>query len=150
MKHAFEAAGRDLGCVGRAGTARATIDHTYTDRIHEVRVNGTPMGEMGINAAVAGYFGVPVALVSGDETVAAEARDTFGEHVETVVVKRAVSRHAARCLSPAEARRRIRAVTKSRRMRSRFDAPPDQISESNGVRRARASIDRGIRAAGSR
>jgi D-amino peptidase len=102
-----------IGYHGRAGTARSTIDHTYTDRIHEVRVNGAPMGEMGLNAAVAGCFGVPVALVSGDETVAAEARGTFGEHVETVVVKRAVSRHAARCLAPAEARRRIRAGAES-------------------------------------
>jgi D-amino peptidase len=102
-----------IGYHGRAGTARSTIDHTYTDRIHEVRINGTAMGEMGINAAVAGCFGVPVALVSGDETVAAEARELFGDHVETVVVKHAVSRHAARCVSPAEARRRIRAGAES-------------------------------------
>lgn len=98
-----------IGYHGRAGTARSTIDHTYTDRIHEVRINGSPVGEMAINAAVAGYFGVPVALVSGDASVAAEARETFGDHVETVIVKQAVSRHAARSLSPAEARRRIRA-----------------------------------------
>lgn len=102
-----------IGYHGRAGTARATIDHTYTDRIHEVRINGSPVGEMAINAAVAGYFGVPVALVSGDATVAAEARETFGDHVETVVVKQAVSRHAARCLAPAEARRRIRTAAQS-------------------------------------
>lgn len=102
-----------IGYHGRAGTARSTIDHTYTDRIHEVRINGTPVGEMGINAAVAGCFGVPVALVSGDATVAVEARETFGDHVETVVVKQAVSRHAARSLSPAEARRRICAAAQS-------------------------------------
>ena len=28
-----------IGYHGRAGTARSTIDHTYTDRIHEVRIN---------------------------------------------------------------------------------------------------------------
>ncbi|HEU4828303.1 MAG TPA: M55 family metallopeptidase [Gemmatimonadales bacterium] len=102
-----------IGYHGRAGTARSTIDHTYTDRIYDVRVNGVPVGEMGLNAAVAGCFGVPVALVSGDQSVAAEAVETFGDHVETVVVKEAVSRHAARCLSPTEARRRIRAAAES-------------------------------------
>ena len=102
----FEAA-LFIGYHGRAGTRASVIDHTYTDRVHEVRVNGEPMGELGLNAAMAGYFGVPVALVSGDNTLAAEARGLLGPGVETVVVKEAISRYAARCLAPGEARRRI-------------------------------------------
>ncbi len=131
-----------IGYHGRAGTARSTIDHTYTDRIHEVRVNGAPMGEMGLNAAVAGYFGVPVALVSGDETVAAEARETFGEHVETVVVKRAVSRHAARCLAPAEARGRIRAAAESalRRPHPPYVAPVPVTIDTEFARTVHADM----------
>jgi D-amino peptidase len=99
-------------CIGyhaRAGTAMAVIDHTYTSRVHEARLNGRPVGELGLNAALAGTWDVPVALVSGDQALAAEARDLLGDEVETVVVKHAVGRFAARSLAPAEACRRIRA-----------------------------------------
>ena len=98
-----------IGYHGRAGTTASVIDHTYTDRVHEVRVNDRPVGELALNAAVAGCFGVPVAFVSGDNTLVAEAREFLGESVGAAAVKQGISRYAARCLSPAEARRRIRA-----------------------------------------
>jgi D-amino peptidase len=108
--------GVDLGfdaalCVGyhaRAGVGHAIIDHTYTDRVHEARLNGRPVGELAINAALAGTFDVPVALVSGDQALAAEARELLGPAVETVIVKHAVGRFAARSVSPATACRLIR------------------------------------------
>nr|MBA2626576.1 M55 family metallopeptidase [Gemmatimonadales bacterium] len=96
-----------IGYHARAGTANATIDHTYTDRVYEVRVNGTPFGEVGLNAALAGSFGVPVALVSGDAALATEVTELLGHDVETVVVKHAIGRFAARSVAPAVARRRI-------------------------------------------
>lgn len=99
-------------CIGyhaMAGTARATIDHTYTDRVYRVRLNGRAVGELGLNAALAGSFGVPVVLVSGDAALAVEARDLLGDAVETVVVKEALSRFAARSLAPERARDLIRA-----------------------------------------
>jgi len=99
-------------CVGyhaMAGTRHATIDHTYTSRIHQVKVNGRAVGELGLNAAVAGCFGVPVALVSGDQALALEARALLGNDIEAVVVKEAVGRFSARSVSPAESCRRIRA-----------------------------------------
>jgi len=46
--------------------------------------------------------------VSGDSSVAAEAKALLGEDVATVVVKQAVSRHAARSVAPAVACRMIR------------------------------------------
>ncbi|MEP6688745.1 MAG: M55 family metallopeptidase [Gemmatimonadales bacterium] len=103
--------GVDLGfdaalCVGyhaRAGVGHAVIDHTYTSRVHEARLNGRPVGELAINAALAGTFDVPVALVSGDQALAAEAQDLLGPAVETVIVKHAVGRFAARSVSPATA-----------------------------------------------
>jgi D-amino peptidase len=97
-----------IGYHARAGTPHAVIDHTYTSRVHEVRLNGRPVGELGINAALAGTYGVPVAMVSGDQALAAEAREWLGPGVETVVVKHAVWRFAARSLAPSEACRRIR------------------------------------------
>ena len=98
----FEAA-LFIGYHARAGTRHAILDHTYADRIHEVRLNGRPVGELGINAALAGVAGVPVALVSGDASLAAEATALLGDNVATVVVKEAVSRHAARSVAPAVA-----------------------------------------------
>ncbi len=69
---------------------------------------GRPVGELGINAALAGVSGVPVALVSGDSGLAAEAKELLGDHVATVVVKQAVSRHAAKSVAPVVACRMIR------------------------------------------
>lgn len=107
--------GADLACLigyhARAGTPLAILDHTYTGQILDVRLNGQPVGEVGLNAALAGTFGVPVALVTGDAALAREAEALLGSRVRTVAVKEAVSRHAARCLSPEEARRRIRDAT---------------------------------------
>ena len=68
-----------IGYHARAGTARAIIDHTYTSRVYEVRINGQPVGELALNAAIAGLHGVPVALVSGDQAIASEARSLLGE-----------------------------------------------------------------------
>jgi D-amino peptidase len=98
-----------IGYHARAGTQHATIDHTYTSRVYEVRLNGDPVGELALNAAMAGVHGVPVALVSGDQALAAEARGLLGSTVETIIVKEAVGRFAARSLTPAIACERIRA-----------------------------------------
>lgn len=97
-----------VGYHAMAGAPHAVIDHTYTSIVHEARLNGRPVGELGINAALAGSYGVPVAMVSGDQALAAEAKALLGEGVETVVVKHAVGRFAARSVSPAESCRRIR------------------------------------------
>jgi D-amino peptidase len=102
-----------IGYHAQAGTRDATIDHTYTSRVYQARINGQPVGEVGLNAALAGSWGVPIALVSGDQALAAETRTLLGPSVETVVVKHAVGRFAARCLAPAVACQRIRAGAKA-------------------------------------
>jgi len=97
-----------IGYHAKAGTPRAILDHTYTDCIQDVRLNGRSVGELGLNAALAGAHGVPVAVVSGDQALAAEVRDLLGPSVRSVIVKQAVSRHAARSLAPEKARDLIR------------------------------------------
>jgi D-amino peptidase len=97
-----------IGYHARAGTQNAILDHTYTDRILDVRVNRTSLGELGLNALLAGSYGVPVALVSGDQALASETSQLLGPAVKTVIVKTALSRNAARSLSPSEACNRIR------------------------------------------
>ena len=100
-----------IGYHARAGTARAILDHTYADKVLDARLNGRSVGEVGLNAALAGVYGVPVALVSGDAALAVEVRDLLGSDVATVVVKEAVGRLAAKSLAPAVACQHIREET---------------------------------------
>jgi D-amino peptidase len=84
------------------------LSHTYNPRaVAEVRLNGTVVGESGINALAALGYGVPVVLVTGDETTAAEAA-VVSPGVHAAVVKTSVSRFAAESLHPAAARDLIR------------------------------------------
>jgi len=57
---------------------------------------------------VAGHFGVPVMLVTGDEAVCREARATLGDAVPTVAVKKGISREAAVLLAPDDTRPLLR------------------------------------------
>jgi len=97
------------GYHGAAGTPSSVLAHTYIGIIQDARLNRVSMGEYGINAAVAGHFGVPVVLVTGDNTVVAQARGLLGPDLVGVEVKRAVGTHAAVHLHPEKAREAIRA-----------------------------------------
>src|SRR5256714_9454828 len=64
-----------IGYHARAGTRNAILDHTYADRIHEVRLNGTAVGGLGVNAALAGGHGGAAALGGGESPPPAPARE---------------------------------------------------------------------------
>jgi D-amino peptidase len=66
-------------------------------------------GEYGLNAALAGHFGVPVIMASGDQTACKQMSELLGE-LETAVVKQASGRFAADCLPPAVTRELIQAA----------------------------------------
>ena len=84
------------------------LSHTIMSQtVAGISVNGRPVGETGINALIAGGFGVPIGLVTGDQCLAAEARELL-PWVDTVVVKHALTRTSARCLAPGRARAMIR------------------------------------------
>jgi len=65
------------------------------------------VGELGINAAVCGHFGCPVALVTGDEAICREAKEILGDDAVYVAVKKGLSRYSARQIPPVRARQRI-------------------------------------------
>jgi len=90
----------------RAGTERAVMAHTYSGEVSALRFNGVEVGELGADAALAGAYGVPVVLVTGDEAACREAQELLGG-VATVAVKEGISRSAAVCLPPEVARARI-------------------------------------------
>lgn len=77
-----------------------------------VEVNGVPVAESGINAALAGYFGVPVVLVSGDEQAVGEVAQLVG-NVEGAVVKQSIGFHAAATMTPEAGQALIRARAKA-------------------------------------
>lgn len=84
-----------IGYHAMAGTSGAIWDHTYaSNSIYSVKINGRLVGETGINAAVAGHYGVPVALVTGDDKVAQEASALL-PGVQVAVVKEGINRRAA-------------------------------------------------------
>jgi D-amino peptidase len=118
-----------IGYHGKAGTPRSVMSHTISGAVvADVRCDGRSLGELGLNTALAAHSGVPAVLVSGDDTVAAEAEEVApGMH--TVVVKRALGARAAALLHPDEACERIesevpKALADREAVRAlRFDGP---------------------------
>jgi D-amino peptidase len=93
----------------REGTEDGLLNHTLLGgTVAEMRCNGRPFGETALNAAIAGHFGVPVALVTGDDKVCAEAQAYLGD-VEVVPVKIAYERLVANSLPPVRTRELIAA-----------------------------------------
>ncbi|GAA5041571.1 D-amino peptidase [Thermocatellispora tengchongensis] len=98
-----------VGYHARAGVPHGVLNHTWMGKeIQNVYLNGEVCGETRIVAAYAGFLGVPVALVTGDEAVCEEARAVLGD-VETVAVKKGVDKFSAELLPPSVAQERIRA-----------------------------------------
>jgi D-amino peptidase len=99
-----------LGHHARAGTLNGFLDHTMSSAAwFEYRINGQMLGEIGIEAAYAGHYGVPVIMVSGDAATATESRELLGE-MPCAVVKQGLERMRARCVQPAVAQDMIRAT----------------------------------------
>jgi D-amino peptidase len=102
-----------IGYHAKAGTDDAILDHTISSSVvRAIRVNGAELPELGLNAAIAGYYGVPVVLVSGDTAVCRQAGEVLGKDVVTVAVKEAYGRLAAKLVPMGEARRMIKAGVK--------------------------------------
>lgn len=97
------------GYHAKAGTPGAPLAHTWSGWLNDVRFNGVSTGEFGINAAIAGHFGVPVVLVTGDEKAVAQTQEMLGRQVEGVAVKQGLSTFAAMNLHPQKAQQLIRA-----------------------------------------
>ncbi|MGW5028333.1 M55 family metallopeptidase, partial [Streptomyces albidoflavus] len=83
-----------VGYHVRAGAGPGVLAHTMSDALLDVRVDGRSLGEIGLNAAVAGHLGVPVVLLSGDDAACAEVRELV-PGVRTVAVKEALGQFAA-------------------------------------------------------
>jgi len=102
-----------VGYHAKAGTPHAILDHTWSaSYVHACYLNGQELGEIGMSAALAGHFGVAVALVVGDQAATEEAQALLGENLQTVAVKQAFSRESARNLPLEFIQGRIRLAAK--------------------------------------
>jgi D-amino peptidase len=97
-----------VGYHAAVGTESAVLDHTYAGRlIYDVRVNGESWAEAELNAALAGTYGAPAGMITGDDKACEEAAKRL-PGIRTVVVKQGMGRNVARSLHPSKARELIR------------------------------------------
>ena len=77
--------------------------HTFSSaNLTRVALNGTNVTEGSWNAAIAGHFGVPVIMISGDDAAIAEVRKSIG-NIEGAETKRSLGFHSALTLTPQAA-----------------------------------------------
>jgi len=116
-----------VGYHSRMGT-HGVLSHTISGAaVANVWVNEILVGETGINAGIAGFYGVPVVLVCGDDVVSQEAKSLL-PHILTATVKYAVNRHSARCLPPEKVRQLL--IEKTQDALSQLDAAKPWVVET--------------------
>lgn len=121
-----------IGYHSMKGTLKGVLAHTISGgTIDSITINGLEVGETGINAAIAGYYGVPLIFVAGDLAVAKEA-EALIPNIGTVAVKEGVSRRAAKCLNPNTAHKLIKeGVTEALKKRESIEPfifkPPIEV-----------------------
>jgi len=88
-----------------ASTTNATGVRAHTNSsatLTRVALNGVDMTEGAWNAAIAGHFGVPVVMISGDDAAVAEVRRVVGP-IEAAETKKSLGFHSALTLTPQAA-----------------------------------------------
>ena len=82
-----------IGYHAKAGNPGGLFAHTGSGVVRDVRVNGESLGEGGLNTMVAAWYGVPVALVTGDDVAVKQVAEV-ATSAKTVAVKRAINPRA--------------------------------------------------------
>jgi len=89
-----------IGYHASTSNTRGVRAHTMSSaNLTAIRLNGVDMPEAGISAAIAGDFGVPVVMISGDDAIADEAGALLGD-IEAAVTKWSYGFHSARTILP--------------------------------------------------
>src|SRR3989454_8619865 len=102
------AAAMFVGYHASEWTANAVRGHTISSaRLLGVKLNGMEVSEGIYNAALAGQFGVPIALVSGDRLAVTQVQHV-APAAEGVIVKEPFGYHAAQTVTLARGQALIR------------------------------------------
>lgn len=97
-----------VGQHSKANVRGGIMAHSYSSLgIQNMLLNGKPVGEIDMIAAMAGHFGTPVIMLSGDKAAADELHEIVPK-AEVAVVKEGISRYACISLSAVAARDLIR------------------------------------------
>lgn len=92
-----------IGYHASAGNTGGIAAHTMSGAdFMSVKINGNEITEGGINALIAGHFGVPIVMISGDDAAVREVTDMVGP-IEGAVVKWHYSHTSGRTLMPEAA-----------------------------------------------
>lgn len=100
-----------VGYHAKADSPRGLFAHTGSGVVRDLQINGRSVGEGGMNAALAAWYGVPVVSVSGDDVAVAEVRESV-PGVRMVTVKRAINVRAVELKPLAQARQEIEAAAR--------------------------------------
>jgi len=85
-----------FGAHAMMGTPDGNLHHTQSSRSeNRYWYNGVESGELVQYGTIAGYYGVPTILVTGDVAACREAEHFFGKSCVTVAVMEGISREAA-------------------------------------------------------
>jgi len=96
-----------IGQHARANRESAVMAHSYSSLgIQRILMNGKEVGEIETRAALAGWFGVPVILLSGDKAAAEDLLAIVPE-AETAVVKEGLGYYSCISLSGEAAQKLI-------------------------------------------
>ena len=94
-----------VGAHAKAGTINGCLYHTMNTGVRDWQFNGISLGEMGLQAAIAGHYGVPFVLCTGDAWACQEMEELI-PGIITAPVKYGTSRFSAVTCAPEDARRR--------------------------------------------
>ena len=98
-----------IGQHAMAGAKGGVLAHSQSFSVERITINGRAVGEIGQVAAIAGYFHIPVIMLSGDQAACDEIRE-LQPKAETVAVKRLAGKGSSLSISHAEAKSLIRAA----------------------------------------
>ncbi len=114
-----------VGYHAKADTPRGVFAHTGSGVIRDLQINGQSVGEGGMNAALAAWYGVPVVVVSGDDVAVAQVKENVPS-IKAVVVKRAINMRAVELKPLQQARREIQDACRDSVAAARKAAPRRQ------------------------
>ncbi|MCA9859661.1 MAG: M55 family metallopeptidase [Thermomicrobiales bacterium] len=95
------------GFHSKAGTVSSALAHTWSTNLNDLRIAGESTGEFGLIAYCAGALGVPVLLVTGDQTACDQTEAFLKRPVVKAVVKEGISQTGAISMHPKRAQRLI-------------------------------------------
>ncbi len=103
----------NIGHHAKAGTINAFYDHTQCpDSVYNFEVNGISLGEIGQQMLLAGHYGVPQLMISGDKAACEESLDLYPESL-TCIVKEAYGHGKVACKHPDQVQEDLYEVCKN-------------------------------------